>query len=94
MSLTVFAVKGFGSNEIVEIVVTLPGLDNRGIQKNLQVDMERLPGIKFVETSLSSQTLVVNYNSKKVDKSAIENVLKKWDCPIGEFSFRNSISMK
>ena len=53
MSLTVFAVKGFGSNEIVEIVVTLPGLDNRGIQKNLQVDMERLPGIKFVETSLS-----------------------------------------
>ena len=64
------------------------------MQKNLEADIHKLSGIKFVETSLSSQTLIINYDSQKLSIQSIDNVLKKWECEPGEFSFRNVISMK
>ena len=79
---------------MVEMVVTLPQLESREMQKNLEVDMHRLPGIKFLETSLSSQTLILNYDPQRITKEKIENVLEKWGCNPGEFSFRNVVSMK
>ena len=93
-AITVFAVHGFDSQEIMEMVVVLPGLNSREMQNNLELDIHKLPGIKFVETSLSSQTLILNYDSNKLSHQSIEYVLKKWDCNSGEFSFRNIVSMK
>ena len=89
-----FAIHGFDSPEITEMVVTLPTLDSREMQKNIEIDIHKLPGIKFVETSLSSKTLILNFDSKKFSMQLIENVLEKWDCDPGEFSFRNVVSMQ
>ena len=94
LAITAFAVHGFDSQKITEVVVTLPELKAREMQKNLEADIYKLSGIKFVETSLSSQTLIINYDSQKLSIKSIDNVLQKWDCDPGEFSFRNVISMK
>ncbi len=92
--MTVFTVQAFDSEDMIEMVVTLPELESREMQENLEVDIKRMPGVKFVETSLSSQTLILNYDPQKVSRESIENILEKWDCDPGEFSFRNVISMK
>ena len=94
LGITAITVHGFDSQEITEMVVVLPGLNSREMQNNLEVDIHKLPGIKFVETSLSSKTLILNYDSNKLSHQSIEHVLKKWDCNSGEFSFRNIVSMK
>ena len=85
IGITAITVHGFDS---------LPGLTSREIQNNLEVDIHKLPGIKFIETSLSSKTLILNYDSNKLSPQSIKYVLKKWDCDSGEFSFRNVVSMK
>ena len=76
------------------MVVALPELDSREMQRNLEIDISRLPGVNFFETSLSSQTLILSYDSNKLSKEAIDGILKKWDCSPGEFSFRSAVSMK
>ena len=94
VGMTVFTVQAFDSQDMIEMVVPLPELESREMQKNLEVDINRMPGVKFVEPSLSSQTLILNYDPQKVSKESIENILEKWNCDPGEFSFRNVISMK
>ena len=94
ISITAFAVHGFSSESITEMVVALPELDSREMQRNLEIDISRLPGIKFFEASLSSQTLMLNYDSNKLSKEAIDGILKKWGCSPGDFSFRSAVSMK
>ena len=94
IGITAITVHGFDSQEITEMVVVLPGLTSREMQNNLEVDIHKLPGIKFIETSLSSKTLILNYDSNKLSPQSIKYVLKKWDCDSGEFSFRNVVSMK
>ena len=93
-SITAFAIHGFDSLDIKEMVVTLPSLDSREMQKNIEIDLHKLPGIKFVDISLSSNTLILNFDSKKFSMQLIEGVLEKWGCNPGEFSFQNVISMK
>ncbi len=90
--LAVFTVKSFDSSENVEMVTTLPELNSIKMQRDLEVDIGRLPGVKFVETSLSTRTLMLNYNSKRLSKKSIENTINKWGCTPVDPSFRSIAS--
>ena len=76
------------------MVVTLPGLNSRAIQMDLEADIHNLPGVQFIETSLISQTLILNYDARKLSLVKIEHILHKWGCGPGESSFHNLVSMK
>ena len=50
--LTAFTVQRFDSHEITQMVVTLPELNSRALQKDLETDINNLSGVQFIETSL------------------------------------------
>jgi len=89
-----FTVKKLDSKEITQMVVTVPQLNTKELQKDLEADIHKLPGIKFIETSLISKTLVLNYDSHKLSLEEVDHILHKWGCRQGESSFHNLISMK
>ena len=60
--LTAFTVKQFDSPEIIQMVVTLPQLNSKSLQENLELDIQKLSGIKFIDISLISKTLILNYD--------------------------------
>ncbi len=91
--LTAFTVQKFNSNEITQIVLTIPELNSKALQKDLEKDLHNLPGIQFIETSLISKTMVVNYDARKLSSKGIEHILQKWSCSTGELSY-HSISLK
>ena len=91
--LTAFTVQKFNSNEITQIVLIIPELNSKALQNKLEKDIHNLPGIKFIETSLISKTLVVNYDAGKISSKEIEHILHKWGCTPGELSFQ-TISCK
>ena len=76
------------------MVLTLPDLNSRELQKDLEVDINNLPGIKFVETSLMSKTLILKYDARKISPKSIDYILNKWGCSAEESYFRNVVSMK
>ena len=91
--LTAFTVQKFNSNEITQIVLTIPELNSKALQIDLEKDLHNLPGMKFIETSLISKTLVANYDARKISSKEIEHILHKWGCTPGELSFQ-TISCK
>jgi len=92
--LTAFTVQRYDSQDITQMVATLPGLNSKALQKDLEADINNLSGIKFIETSLLSKTLILNYDSRNLSHEDIEYVLNKWGCSLGQSSFHNIVSMK
>ena len=76
------------------MVVTLPGLNSKALQMDLEADIHNLPGVQFIETSLISQTLILNYDAHKLSLEEIDHILHKWGCSQGKSSFHNLVSMK
>ena len=70
------------------MVVTLSGLNSKALQMDLEADMHNLSGIHFIETSLSSQTLIINYDARKLSLEKFDHILHKWGCIPGESSFQ------
>ena len=92
--LTAFTVQKLDSKEITQMVVTIPELNSKALQKDLEADFHNLPGIKFIETSLISKTLILNYDTHKLSLDEVDHILHKWGCSPGESSFHNLVSMK
>ena len=92
--LTAFTVQKLDSKEITQMVMTLPELNSKALQKDLESDILNLPGIEFIETSLISKTLILNYNAHKLSLDEVDHILNKWGCSTGKSSFHNLVSMK
>ena len=86
--ITAFTVQKLDSKELTQLVVTLPELNSRALQKDLEADIHNLPGIQFFETSLISQTMILNYDASKLSLDDFDYVLQKWGCNPGELSFQ------
>jgi len=87
-------VQRFDSRDLTQMVVTLPGLNSKALQRDLEADIYNLSGIQFIETSLMSKTLILNYDAHKVTTKEVDHILHKWGCIPGESSFQNIVSMK
>ena len=92
--LMAFTVQKLDSKEITQMVVTVPELNSKELQKDLEADIHKLPGIKFIETSLISKTLILNYDARKLSLEEVDHILHKWGCSQGKSSFHNLVSMK
>ena len=92
--LTAFTVQKLDSKEITQMVLLVPELNSIELQKDLETDINKLPGIMFIETSLISKTLVLNYDAHKLSLEEVDHILHKWGCGPGESSFHNLVSMK
>ena len=76
------------------MVITVPELNSKALQNDLEADIHKLPGIKFIETSLISKTLILNYDANKLSLDEVDHILHKWGCSPSETSFHNLVSMK
>ena len=92
--LTAFTVQKLDSKEITQMVLLVPELNSIELQKDLETDINKLPGIMFIETSMISKTLVLNYDAHKLSLEEVDHILHKWGCSPGESSFHNLVSMK
>ena len=92
--LTAFTVQKLDSKEITQMVITVPELNSKALQDDLEEDIHKLPGIKFIETSLISKTLILNYDAHKLSLDEVDHILHKWGCSPRESSFHNLVSMK
>ena len=84
----VFTVQKNNSVKLTQLVVTIPKLTTSDLQKNLETDLNKIRGVQLCETSLMTKTLMLNYDPRKVKQTEIDNVLKKWECTPGQYSYQ------
>ena len=92
--LTAFTVQKYNPQELTQMVATLPELNSRALQKDLETDINNLSGVQFIETSLISKTLILNYDPQKLPLEEIDHILHKWGCSQGKTSYHNLVSMQ
>ena len=90
--ITAFTVNKFDAQELTQMVVTLPELNSQTLLKGLEADINNLSGIQFIDLSLISKTLVINYDTHKTSYVDILHALQKWGCSPDELSFHNLTS--
>ena len=83
-----FTVQKNNSVKLTQLVVTIPELNTFDLQKNLEIDLNNIRGVQFCETSLMTKTLMLNYDPRKVKQHKIDNVLQKWECKPGQYSYQ------
>ena len=83
-----FTVQKNNSVKLTQLVVTIPELTTSNLQKNLEIDLNNIRGVKLCETSLMTKTLMLNYDPRKVKQNEIDHVLKKWECNPGQYSYQ------
>ena len=92
--ITGFSVQKFDSHELTQMVITLPGLNTEKLQRDIENDIQNLPGIKFIDTSLSSKTLIIHYESRKLSPYRIGYVIQKWGCHPGESTYHSVVAVQ
>ena len=85
--LTAFTVQKYDSDDMTQMVMALPGLNSIEMQRDLEEDFHHLSGIQFIEISLSSNTLKLNYDAHKLSLDEFNHILHKWGFNPGESSF-------
>ena len=83
-----FTVQKSNSVKLTQLVVTIPELTTSNLQKNLEIDLNNIRGVKLCETSLMTKTLMLNYDPRKVKQNEIDHVLTKWECTPGQYSYQ------
>ena len=83
-----FTVQKSNSVKLTQLVVTIPELTTSNLQKNLEMDLNNIRGVKLCETSLMTKTLMLNYDPRKVKKNEIDYVFKKWECKPDQYSYQ------
>ncbi len=83
-----FTVQKNNSVKLTQLVVTIPELTTSDLQKNLEMDLNNIKGVKLCETSLMTKTLMLNYDPRKVKKNDIDYVFKKWECKPDQYSYQ------
>ena len=86
--LAAFTVQKNNSVKLTQLVVTIPELTTSYLQKNLEMDLKNIRGVKLCETSLMTKTLMLNYDPRKVKKNEIDYVFKKWECKPDQYSYQ------
>ena len=81
-------VKKSNSVKLTQLVVTIPELTTSDLQKNLEMDLNKIRGVQLCETSLMTKTLMLNYDPRKVNKNEIDHVFQKWECQPDQYSYQ------
>ena len=76
------------SVKLTQLVVTIPELTTYDLQKNLEIDLNKIRGVQLCETSLMTKTLMLNYDPRRVKQNKIDYVLQKWECKPGQYSYQ------
>ena len=76
------------SVKLTQLVVTIHELTTNYLQKNLEMDLNNIRGVKLCETSLMTKTLMLNYDPRKVKQNEIDHVFKKWECTPDQYSYK------
>jgi len=86
--LAAFTVQKNNSIKLTQLVVTIPELTTSDLQKNLEMDLNKIRGVQLCETSLMTKTLMLNYDPRKVNKNEIDHVFQKWECQPDQYSYQ------
>jgi len=91
--LVSLTINNYNQKNKAEVIINVNNLNSPKIMDSLEKEFNDYSGIKFIDGSLMSNTIVLEVQDNDIQISTINQLLENWDCTIESISYRilNSI---
>jgi hypothetical protein len=84
---SLFILNNYQKNK-AEVIIGVNNLNSPRIMNSLKKDFNNHSGIKFVDGSLMSNTIVLEIEDNNIEVSTLSKLLENWGCTIESISYR------
>ena len=70
-----------------EIILNVNNLNSDQIIYSLKDDFNKQPGVKFIDGSLMTKTIILKVDNNQLELATIENLLSNWGCSIDDIDY-------
>ena len=91
--LVSLTINNYNQKNKAEVIINVNNLNSPKIMDSLEKEFNDYSGIKFIDGSLMSNTIVLEIQDNDIQISTLNQLLENWDCTIESISYRilNSI---
>ena len=77
----------FFSVNSAEFILNVHNLNTDQIIYSLKEDFNKQPGVKFIDASLMTKTIILKVDNNQLEIATIEDLLSNWGCSIEDIDY-------
>ena len=85
--ILIFNIALTSTSSDVEVIIQTPELNDRQIVSKVIDEFNRLSGVSHVEAAISTQTMMIIYDNRKLSNETIRDIFSKWGCSDIDISY-------
>ena len=82
------AFNSYNKNNKAEVIINVSNLNSSKVMESLEKDFNNYSGIKFIDGSLMSNTIVLEVEDNDIEISTLNGLLENWGCAIESISYK------
>tara|TARA_B110000263_G_scaffold206380_1_gene187344 strand:- start:155 stop:469 length:315 start_codon:yes stop_codon:yes gene_type:complete len=86
--LVSLTINNYNQKNRAEVIINVNNLNSPKIMDSLEKEFNDYSGIKFIDGSLMSNTIVLEVEDNDIQISTLNQLLENWGCTIESISYR------
>lgn len=86
--LVALTINNYNQKNRAEVIINVNNLNSPKIMDSLEKEFNDYSGIKFIDGSLMSNTIVLEVQDNDIQISTLNQLLENWGCTIESISYR------
>ena len=86
--LVALTINNYNQKNRAEVIINVNNLNSPKIMDSLEKEFNDYSGIKFIDGSLMSNTIVLEVEDNDIQISTLNQLLENWGCTIESISYR------
>ena len=86
--LVSLTINNYNQKNKAEVIINVNNLNSPKIMDSLEKEFNDYSGIKFIDGSLMSNTIVLEVQDNDIQISTLNQLLENWGCTIESISYR------
>ena len=86
--LVSLTINNYNQKNRAEVIINVNNLNSPKIMDSLEKEFNDYSGIKFIDGSLMSNTIVLEVQDNDIQISTLNQLLENWGCTIESISYR------
>ena len=78
----------FNQKKTTEVILSVDNMNSTQVLKSIKEDFNNFKGIRFIDASLVTETIIFEVKNDNIDISNIDNILSKWGCTMKDIDYK------
>ena len=78
----------FNQKKSAEVILSVDNMNSTRVLKSIEEDFNDFNGVKFIDASLITETIILEVKNDNIDIPSIDNILSKWGCTMKDIDYK------